>query len=60
MRNCEVRSVLPSKVTTLVQFLILMSLCLGYVVPGYVFFVFIVLGLMTLRDSSPHFMKCEV
>ena len=51
----RIRSVPSSKMTTFVQFLILMALCFNVQVPGYVFFVFIVLGLLALRESYIHF-----
>jgi CDP-diacylglycerol---glycerol-3-phosphate 3-phosphatidyltransferase len=59
VHSLEIRSVKSSKLTTFVQFIVLMALCLNFIVPGYFYFVFVLLGLLALIESHSHFVGVE-
>lgn len=49
-KHCECRALWWGKITTLFQFLLLVGLTLGLILPGYVFFLFVLLALFAFLE----------
>ncbi len=49
-KKCEYRALWWGKITTLLQFLLLIGLSLGFIFPGYIFVLFIFLALFALME----------